>query len=75
MIVQTGPSRVRVEGSSTTTSVTDLSVRGADDKEVGPGTPEVIKMGNPWYICVLGVVIWLLIVILNVANLVLLGRG
>ncbi|KAI0112449.1 natural resistance-associated macrophage protein-domain-containing protein [Nemania sp. FL0031] len=80
MVVQTGPSRVRVEGSSTTSSVSgleDLSVRGggSDDKEVGPGTPEVVMMANPWYICVLGVVIWLLIVILNVANLVLLGRG
>ncbi|KAI1129350.1 natural resistance-associated macrophage protein-domain-containing protein [Nemania abortiva] len=76
MVVQSGPSRVRIEGSEeSTTSATDLSVHGSDDKEVGPATPEVIKMGNPWYICVLAVVIWLLIVILNVANLVLLGQG
>ncbi|KAI0188830.1 transporter smf2 [Xylaria flabelliformis] len=77
MSVQSGDARVRVEGSSKEgmNSTNSLVARGTDDKEVGPGTPNVVKMANPWYISTLAVVVWLLIVILNVANLVLLGQG
>ncbi|KAI0864478.1 natural resistance-associated macrophage protein-domain-containing protein [Xylaria cubensis] len=77
MSVQSGDARVRIEGSSKEgmNSTNSLVARGTDDKEVGPGTPNVVKMANPWYISTLAVVVWLLIVILNVANLVLLGQG
>ncbi|KAI0876777.1 natural resistance-associated macrophage protein-domain-containing protein [Hypoxylon argillaceum] len=75
MVVHPGQARVRVEGSQGTMLSGKEAAAGADDQEVGPETPTVVMMANPWYITVLAVVIWLLIVILNVANLVLLGRG
>ncbi|KAI0973247.1 natural resistance-associated macrophage protein-domain-containing protein [Xylaria arbuscula] len=72
--------RVRVDGkdissSDSAGSTADLS--GASDAELGPGAADdvVVKMANPWYISVLAILVWLLIVVLNVANLVLLGRG
>ncbi|KAK2591499.1 NRAMP-like transporter smf-3 [Conoideocrella luteorostrata] len=34
-----------------------------------------VSMANPWYIVVLAVVVWLVITMMNVANLVLLGMG
>ncbi|TRX94364.1 hypothetical protein FHL15_004831 [Xylaria flabelliformis] len=77
MSVQSGIARVRVEGSSkeNMNSTHSLVARGTDDQEVGPGKPNVVKMANPWYISTLAIIVWLLIVILNVANLVLLGQG
>ncbi|KAI1304054.1 natural resistance-associated macrophage protein-domain-containing protein [Xylaria venustula] len=71
--VSGGSSSSNSEGCSTA----DLSV-GADanDPELGPANDDnIIKMANPWYISVLAILVWLLIVVLNVANLVLLGRG
>lgn len=73
MVTQPGLSRVRIEGSKESMSSTELRV--ADDEEVGPGDSNLVKMANSWWVCVIAVVIWLLIVVLNVANLVLLGRG
>ncbi|KAI1177994.1 natural resistance-associated macrophage protein-domain-containing protein [Nemania sp. FL0916] len=52
-----------------------IGTRGSDDREIGPGVPDVVRMANPWYISVMAVAVWLIIVVLNVANLVLLGRG
>ncbi|KAI0450923.1 natural resistance-associated macrophage protein-domain-containing protein [Xylaria acuta] len=77
MVTQPGIARMRVEGSSgeSMNSTNNLVVRATDDQEVGPGTPNVVKMANPWYVSAMAVVVWLLIVILNVANLVLLGQG
>ncbi|KAI1192872.1 natural resistance-associated macrophage protein-domain-containing protein [Nemania serpens] len=75
MVVHPGLARVRVEGSSKNTSSTSDLVERADDQELGPGVPGAVKMANPWYISVLAVAVWLLIVVLNIANLVLLGRG
>ncbi|KAI1741827.1 natural resistance-associated macrophage protein-domain-containing protein [Xylaria scruposa] len=77
MTVQPGVARVRVEGSSKEgmNSTNSLVARGANDQEVGPGAPNVVKMANPWYVSAMALVVWLLIVILNVANLVLLGQG
>lgn len=37
------------------------------------GLGSLVKMGNDWWVCVLAVLIWLIITIMNVANLVLLG--
>lgn len=39
------------------------------------GAPDLIDMSNKWYTKVLGLLIWLLIVVMNVANIVLLGLG
>ncbi|KAI1758377.1 natural resistance-associated macrophage protein-domain-containing protein [Xylaria castorea] len=79
MVTQSGVARVRVEGGSSSSesmnSINKLVACATDDQEVGPGTPDVVKMANPWYVSVLAVLVWLLIVILNVANLVLLGKG
>ncbi len=75
MVTRPGLARVRVDGKNASTSSTDLGAAVTNDQEVGPGTVDAVKMANPWYICVMAVVVWLLIVILNVANLVLLGRG
>ncbi|KAI0553841.1 natural resistance-associated macrophage protein-domain-containing protein [Xylaria curta] len=77
MTVQPGVARVRVEGSNKEgmTSSNSLVTRGTNDQEVGPGAPDVVKMANPWYVSAMAIVVWLLIVILNVANLVLLGQG
>ncbi|KAI1116433.1 natural resistance-associated macrophage protein-domain-containing protein [Nemania sp. NC0429] len=75
MVVQPGLARVRVEGSNKSTSSTSDLIARADDQELGPGVQDAVKMANPWYISVLAVAVWLLIVVLNVANLVLLGRG
>lgn len=42
----------------------------------GAGTgSNVISMANPWWLIVLAALVWLVITVLNVANLVLLGLG
>ena len=49
-----------------------------DDTEENPapeGGPAPIDMSNRWYTKILGLLIWLLIVVMNVANIVLLGLG
>ncbi|KAI8635673.1 natural resistance-associated macrophage protein [Xylariaceae sp. FL1651] len=76
MVTQPGRARVRIEGSAeNVSSASDLSARAANDEELGPETVNVVKMANSWYVSVMAVVTWLLIVVLNVANLVLLGIG
>ncbi|KAI1810513.1 natural resistance-associated macrophage protein [Poronia punctata] len=77
MVVQPGIARTRVEGSRSQRSLQQ------DEESTSPSSPSpspetssaIVKMANSWYITVLAVIIWLLIVVLNVANLVLLGRG
>jgi metal iron transporter len=49
-----------------------------DDEVVAPDAdnqPEGVRMRNHWITVAVGVFIWLLIAVLNVANLVLLGKG
>ncbi|KAI0421621.1 natural resistance-associated macrophage protein-domain-containing protein [Xylaria grammica] len=76
MAARPGLARIRIDGKNDSMDSTpDLPAGATADQEVGPGVPETVKMANPWYISVMAVVVWLLIVILNVANLVLLGRG
>ncbi|KAH6957254.1 natural resistance-associated macrophage protein-domain-containing protein [Fusarium avenaceum] len=59
MTVRSGSARFHVEGSGS-------------DITTAPQRP---VMGNAWYTTILAVLIWLLIAIMNVANLVLLGKG
>ncbi|KAH9907442.1 natural resistance-associated macrophage protein-domain-containing protein [Xylariomycetidae sp. FL2044] len=44
---------------------------GAADNNIGAG----VKMANSWWVCILAGLIWIVIVVMNVANLVLLGLG
>jgi len=48
---------------------------GDDDEEIFGGGEEGVKMRNHWFTAVIGVLIWLIITVMNVANLVLLGKG
>lgn len=41
----------------------------------GGGDGEVVSMANSWFVTAFGVVVWLIIAVMNVANLVLLGKG
>ncbi|KAI1777077.1 natural resistance-associated macrophage protein [Hypoxylon cercidicola] len=54
-----------------------LGLNNANDgNELGlPSRGNLVRMGNPWYISVLAGIIWLILVVMNVANLVLLGIG
>jgi metal iron transporter len=72
MTVRSGPARFHVEGSGfdmTTARQRPVATGQGDDEEAE------VKMGNAWYTTILAVLIWLLIAIMNVANLVLLGKG
>ncbi|WZH49421.1 natural resistance-associated macrophage protein [Fusarium acuminatum] len=72
MTVRSGPARFHVEGSGfdmTTDRQRPVTIGQGDDEEAE------VKMGNAWYTTILAVLIWLLIAIMNVANLVLLGKG
>ncbi|TVY59937.1 Manganese transporter SMF1 [Fusarium oxysporum f. sp. cubense] len=62
MTVRSGPARLQVEGQPTLVTGQRNQV---DD----------VKMRNAWYTTAIAVVIWLIIAIMNVANLVLLGEG
>ncbi|OTB09581.1 hypothetical protein M426DRAFT_316133 [Hypoxylon sp. CI-4A] len=78
MTVQPGLARYKTEGKdSFTSSGSDLTSVDSSDGELG--TPveaeKPVNMANPWYISILSVAVWLLIVVMNVANLVLLGLG
>jgi metal iron transporter len=72
MTVRSGPARFHVEGSGfdmTMARQRPVTTGHEDDEEAE------VKMGNAWYTTILAVLIWLLIAIMNVANLVLLGKG
>jgi metal iron transporter len=51
-----------------------------DEEEIADGVIEApvqepVKMKNNWLVAALGVIIWLIMTVMNVANLVLLGKG
>lgn len=48
---------------------------GGDARGAAPPPPGSIDMSNAWWLTVLGLLVWLLITVMNVANLVLLGLG
>jgi metal iron transporter len=66
MTVKTGSNRGRsTRNNDSNEEDGDLQARGNED----------VKMRNHWVTAVIGVIIWLVITVMNVANLVLLGRG
>jgi metal iron transporter len=69
---------VRAHRSWTSTVVDGDEEEVADGQFDGvidvPGQ-EPVKMRNNWIVATLGVLIWLIITVMNVANLVLLGKG
>ncbi|CAJ2505287.1 Uu.00g126810.m01.CDS01 [Anthostomella pinea] len=80
MATQPGPARYKTEGIDAFGS-NDIhpGVQGSDP-EHAPGNRDVdqdafVKMANSWWVAVLAAAIWLVIVVLNIANLVLLGLG
>lgn len=48
---------------------------GHSDGVIDAPVQEPVKMKNNWLVAALGVIIWLIITVMNVANLVLLGKG
>ncbi|KAF5676670.1 manganese transporter [Fusarium circinatum] len=62
MTVRSGPARLQVEGQP---ALMTGQRNDGDD----------VKMRNAWYTTCIAVAIWLIIAIMNVANLVLLGKG
>jgi metal iron transporter len=68
MTVQTSESEDHDEGDEETM---DGNIDGVVDRPRQGG----VKMRNHWVVATLAVVIWLVITIMNVANLVLLGKG
>lgn len=76
MTAQPGNARYKTEGKDAFTLNGVALSLGANDAELGPtsrGNP--VRMANPWYISLLAGIIWLILVVMNVANLVLLGLG
>lgn len=78
MTVHPGLARFYKEGSDDSFGVPGGRVE-SHDEEGGSGSitglGDFVKMGNDWWVCILAVLIWLVIAIMNVANLVLLGLG
>ncbi|PSK44169.1 Manganese transporter SMF2 [Elsinoe australis] len=73
MTVHSGCARFHVEGRDSFDSRTsDVGTR----EEAGQTAAcQTVKMANSWWVAGLAVAIWLVIVIMNMANLVLLGLG
>ncbi|PNY28207.1 Manganese transporter SMF1 [Tolypocladium capitatum] len=46
-----------------------------DGRPIAGSTTGAVNMSNPWWITALAVLVWLVIAVMNVANLVLLGLG
>ncbi|KAI5866215.1 natural resistance-associated macrophage protein [Durotheca rogersii] len=76
MTAQPGRARYRTEGRDTFTFNKAALNTHENDRELQPANGgDLVKMANPWWVSVLAGIIWLIIVIINVANLVLLGLG
>lgn len=76
MTVQPGMARFYKEGSDDEPHGANRHVDSRDEEDGIDGMSglgELVKMGNDWWVCILSVLIWLVITIMNVANLVLLG--
>ncbi|KAM5347361.1 hypothetical protein ACJ41O_010366 [Fusarium nematophilum] len=70
MTVQPGMGHFRVEADGRSAAFFGRSVIATQGEGDG-----AVKMGNSWYTAVIAVVVWLIIAVMNVANLVLLGKG
>jgi len=72
---------IRAEGNSGDgegTSGTTQSIRGKgreEGVEEGEGEGEGEKIRNHWFVTVFAVLTWTVIAAMNIANLVLLGKG
>ncbi|ERT01106.1 metal iron transporter [Sporothrix schenckii 1099-18] len=83
MTVQPGAARfaLRVRYRKTASSTSDIGNvnqnQGTPDGEEGDprGNEAPAKMANSWPTAILGLAIWIFITVLNIANLVLLGKG
>ncbi|KAK8053891.1 manganese transporter [Apiospora saccharicola] len=84
MTVRTGAARFEREDSNghmasvyaSSQSRRGLQQASSDDEETATdqgAVGSVVKLANDWWVCVLAVLIWLIIAVMNVANLVLLG--
>ncbi|KAI0887965.1 natural resistance-associated macrophage protein [Annulohypoxylon maeteangense] len=75
MTVQTGNARYKTEGKdSFTINGVSLS-KDTSGRELATPEGKLVQMANPWYVSVLAGIIWVILVVMNVANLVLLGLG
>ncbi|KAJ6038047.1 hypothetical protein N7499_003398 [Penicillium canescens] len=68
MTVHPGRTRWRMAGRNDESEVDQVVGEGAELER------ERIKMTNSWYTAILAVLIWLFMSIMNVANLVFLGK-
>ncbi|KAI1416588.1 natural resistance-associated macrophage protein [Hypoxylon sp. FL1857] len=76
MTAQPGHARYKTEGKDAFTLNGVALAVNESNGELGPvDGDKPVRMANPWYICILAGIIWLIIVCMNVANLVLLGLG
>ncbi|KAK8069727.1 hypothetical protein PG994_006343 [Apiospora phragmitis] len=83
MTVPTGAARFEREGSdgnmAAYASRSRQGLQQASDEEEQAvdqrGVGSVVKLANDWWVCVLAVLIWLIMAVMNVANLVLLGAN
>ena len=71
MTVQTGNARYLVE-SGEAGHASRFASRNDDEAS---GSTGLVKMGNSWYTTTAGGLIWLVITIMNVANIVLVAKG
>ncbi|KAL7622280.1 NRAMP-like transporter smf-3 [Parahypoxylon ruwenzoriense] len=76
MAARPGNASYKTEGKDTFTfNGITLSV-DANNGELGSVNGDnLVRMANPWWISILAGIIWLIMVVMNVANLVLLGLG
>ncbi|EWY79948.1 manganese transporter [Fusarium oxysporum f. sp. radicis-lycopersici 26381] len=70
MTVQPGMGRFHVEVDRAGVAFFGPPVAAGQGKSDG-----AVKMGNSWYTAIFAVLVWLVITVMNVANLVLLGKG
>ncbi|KAK8121024.1 hypothetical protein PG999_005144 [Apiospora kogelbergensis] len=82
MTVRTGSAHFEREGSDgamaayASRSRQGLQQPSDDEEQADRGNAgTVVKLANDWWVCVLAVLIWLIMAVMNVANLVLLGKN
>ncbi|KAH8666681.1 manganese transporter pdt1 [Xylariales sp. PMI_506] len=79
MTVRPGAARFCTPGGSEDSLEPVRRAASGDADERGEELPDdslgLVKMGNSWWVCALAVLIWVVIAVMNIANLVLLGLG
>ncbi|KAI0169063.1 natural resistance-associated macrophage protein [Hypoxylon sp. FL1284] len=77
MTVRPGRAQYKSEvGGKATLASEDagVAINDSDGETGSSGSEKLVHMANPWYVSILAGAIWLILVIMNVANLVLLGQ-